>query len=256
MTAFTKTLSSAAVLGVVAVSTLTTTDANAWTKRSDAALVNKMIHSLSPGARAGNSYKHKYHRKHSGWKKHRRYGWKPKHRYHRHYAKKHYGYYDRSYDGRYHADFRYGFAKRYGWKHNPWIYKSRRVGHLDLQVFFRSGSAHLTHHAFRVLDSLGDALSYGKLRHRHFLIGGHTDAAGTGYANEVLSKRRAQAVKSYLVRHFGISPRRLVTVGYGENRLAYPGRPYSKANRRVEVQIISRARANRIRNRQVSYSAY
>lgn len=244
MTTISKTLSGAALAAVVAsATTLAPAPALAWKKSSDAELVNRMIHALAPGSRG---YKRHYHhrKQYNGWKR-KRYGWAPK----KHYGYKfkhhdhHRGYV--GYDGRFHT----GFANRYGWGKSAWIYKSRHVGHLDLQVFFRSGSAKLSHRAYRVLDSLGDALSYGKLRYSYFLIGGHTDAAGSYESNRYLSKRRAQTVKNYLTRHFHIAPRRLVTVGYGEERLAYPGHPYSKKNRRVEVSVISKAKARRIRNR-------
>jgi len=251
MTTSTKTLAGAALAAVVASATLAPAPALAWKKSSDVQLVNKMIHALAPGSRG---YKRQYRHKRS-------YGYAPKKRYygygykrhHKHY--KHYDRYDRGYvhyDGRYHS----GLKNRYGWGKSAWIYKSHRAGHLDLQVFFRSGSAQLTHRAYRVLDSLGDALSYGKLRHSYFLIGGHTDAAGSYEANHYLAKRRAQTVKRYLTRHFGIASRRLVTVGYGESRLAYPGHPYSKKNRRVEVSVISKAKAYRIRNRHDGFAQY
>ncbi len=257
MTTFSKALTGAAA-AIVTTAALSSTPALAWKKSSDTALVNKMIHALSPGSRG---YKRSYsHKRHYGHKRsHRRYGWAPKHRYghKKHYAhKRHYKHYDRydrgyvGYDGRFHS----GFVKRYGWGKSAWIYNSRHAGHIDLEVFFRSGSAQLTHRAHRVLDSLGDALSYGKLRYSYFKIGGHTDAAGSYESNKYLSKRRAQKVKNYLVRHFGIAPRRLVTVGFGESRLAYPGHPYSKKNRRVEVSVISKATAYRLRNRHDDYA--
>lgn len=269
MTTFSKTFTSAAAAAIVTTAALASTPALAWKKSSDAALVNKMIQSLSHGSHSyKNNYRHK--RSYGHKRKHRSYGYAPKHRYgskrryghkhhYKHYAKrnhyKHYDRYDRGYvgyDGRFHT----GFVNRYGWGKSSWIYKSRHVGHIDLEVFFHTGSAQLTHRAHRVLDSLGDALSYGKLRHSYFKIGGHTDAAGSYESNKYLSKRRAQVVKNYLVRHFDIASRRLVTVGYGEGRLAFPGHPYSKKNRRVEVSVISKATAYRIRNRHNNHAGY
>lgn len=47
------------------------------------------------------------------------------------------------------------------------------------------------------------------------IIEGHTDSAGTDEANHVLSQRRADAVKSYLVRR-GVDPKRLLAFGKGE----------------------------------------
>jgi len=68
-------------------------------------------------------------------------------------------------------------------------------------------------------------------------IAGHTDSIGPADENVVLSKKRAEAVKAYLVK-MGISPDRMQTKGYGE---AFPlasnddevdGR---ELNRRIEI---------------------
>ncbi|MFZ2631082.1 MAG: OmpA family protein [Desulfosalsimonadaceae bacterium] len=49
-------------------------------------------------------------------------------------------------------------------------------------------------------------------------IEGHTCSIGTSAYNMGLSQRRAESVKAYMVKHFGIDPARLTTVGYGEDR--------------------------------------
>jgi len=74
---------------------------------------------------------------------------------------------------------------------------------------------------------------------RQLLIEGHTDSVGSDAYNRDLSRRRAEAVRTYLVSS-GIAPDRIVARGYGE---AYPrvsnesdaGR---QMNRRVEVVIL------------------
>jgi len=47
---------------------------------------------------------------------------------------------------------------------------------------------------------------------------GHTDSVGSAKYNMGLSKRRAAAVKNYLIKHYGIAADRLTTVGYGETK--------------------------------------
>jgi len=49
-------------------------------------------------------------------------------------------------------------------------------------------------------------------------IEGHTCKLGTSAYNMDLSRRRAESVKAYMVKNFGIDPARLSTVGYGESR--------------------------------------
>ncbi len=49
-------------------------------------------------------------------------------------------------------------------------------------------------------------------------IEGHTCSIGTSAYNMDLSRRRAESVKAYMVKNFGIDPARLTTVGYGEEK--------------------------------------
>jgi outer membrane protein OmpA-like peptidoglycan-associated protein len=51
------------------------------------------------------------------------------------------------------------------------------------------------------------------------VIEGHTSKVGTAAFNQVLSSKRAQAVKSVLVNEFKIDPQRVSSVGYGFERL-------------------------------------
>lgn len=70
-------------------------------------------------------------------------------------------------------------------------------------------------------------------------IEGHTDNRGNADNNRELSKRRAEAVKKYLVDK-GIAADRLETVGWGPDRPIADNKKTAgrKANRRVEFMII------------------
>jgi OOP family OmpA-OmpF porin len=50
------------------------------------------------------------------------------------------------------------------------------------------------------------------------VIEGHTDNVGKDAANIKLSQRRADSIKAYLVKKFGIDSSRIKTVGYGPNK--------------------------------------
>ena len=69
-------------------------------------------------------------------------------------------------------------------------------------------------------------------------IEGHTDAEGTIERNQLLSDRRANSVRDYLVRA-GVDPRRLVAIGYGQSRNIAPNNtPEGRArNRRIEFLV-------------------
>jgi OOP family OmpA-OmpF porin len=76
-------------------------------------------------------------------------------------------------------------------------------------------------------------------------IGGHTDSKGKAKRNRRLSRRRAAAVRSYLIQT-GIQPDRLVIKGYGEENPVKDNttRAGRKANRRVEFTILERGPTN------------
>jgi outer membrane protein OmpA-like peptidoglycan-associated protein len=70
-------------------------------------------------------------------------------------------------------------------------------------------------------------------------ISGHTDDVGDDNANLVLSKKRAEALKNYLVSK-GISADRMATLYFGETKpIAENNTPEGrKKNRRVEIKIV------------------
>ncbi len=77
------------------------------------------------------------------------------------------------------------------------------------------------------------------------LIEGHTDAKGSEAYNQVLSEKRAEAVKSWLTKMHGIKPGILKTKGWGEQKPVAPNtkedgsdNPEGRArNRRVVITI-------------------
>ena len=71
-----------------------------------------------------------------------------------------------------------------------------------------------------------------------FTIEGHTDSVGTSKSNQLLSERRANAVRDYLIAN-GINADRLTATGYGEDQPIDDNSTASgrKNNRRVEVKL-------------------
>jgi OOP family OmpA-OmpF porin len=69
------------------------------------------------------------------------------------------------------------------------------------------------------------------------VIEGHTDSVGAARYNVGLSQRRADSVKNYLIENFNISPDRLATKGYGEEKpVASNDTAEGRAqNRRIEA---------------------
>lgn len=104
-------------------------------------------------------------------------------------------------------------------------------------VQFVSGSAVLTALAKRELDKAARILNeqYPTLQ---LEINGHTDNTGNASSNQVLSEKRANAVKAYLVKK-GVSEARIQAVGFGQDQPVADNQTAGgrKTNRRVEFKV-------------------
>lgn len=117
----------------------------------------------------------------------------------------------------------------------------RAAPSIDIQsINFAFGSAEIPHSQYRKVESIADGLERILRRDRRarVLIEGHTDAIGSFASNQVLSERRAEALKRLLVGEFGIPSRALETVGYGEEFLLVPTQEENWRNRRVTLRRI------------------
>ena len=80
----------------------------------------------------------------------------------------------------------------------------------------------------------------GSFEDPRVIIEGHTDSTGSLEANMLLSQKRAEAVRDYLIANQPIAPERISAVGYGPERpLASDATPQGRAiNRRIDIRII------------------
>jgi outer membrane protein OmpA-like peptidoglycan-associated protein len=99
---------------------------------------------------------------------------------------------------------------------------------------FKLGSAELPELLKKQLDVFAEVLKGKKGSGRQVRVIGHADASGAAEANEALSLRRAEAVKTYLVQK-GAEPDMLVVVGVGSKDLKNATNPTAAENRRVEI---------------------
>jgi outer membrane protein OmpA-like peptidoglycan-associated protein len=106
---------------------------------------------------------------------------------------------------------------------------------IDLDILFEYDSAEITRKAVPAIEALGAALSRQDLKGSVFLINGHTDAAGRADYNQVLSQRRANAVRRMLIEHYRLAPETLIATGFGAEQLKNTINPLGAENRRVQV---------------------
>jgi outer membrane protein OmpA-like peptidoglycan-associated protein len=99
---------------------------------------------------------------------------------------------------------------------------------------FALGSAELPETLKKQLDVFAEVLKTKRGSNKSVRIEGHADASGDAASNLALSKRRADAVKSYLVG-LGADESMLITVGLGSNSPKNAADPLAAENRRVEI---------------------
>ncbi len=108
-------------------------------------------------------------------------------------------------------------------------------GALSLPVRFAFDSAELLPESREQLDALAQGIRMLEPT-RRITIEGHTDAAGPDHYNLILSERRAQTVRRYLVSVHGIEPGRLEVSAFGEYAPIDPVNPNAGINRRVQFR--------------------
>ena len=105
----------------------------------------------------------------------------------------------------------------------------------DVNIDFDYKSSGLKAQAEPALKELGQALADPNMQKFRYVVVGHTDAAEGRDDDQPLSEDRAAAVRDYLVKNYGVSPERIVSIGFGKGRPKEPSNPLSPVNRRVEI---------------------
>jgi len=113
---------------------------------------------------------------------------------------------------------------------------TEQINYIAHNILFNTASDQLTDSSYIALSQLADLL----LRHPewHLAIEGYTDNSGEPARNLVLSQKRADAVRAFLVSK-GIPAMRLSAIGFGpQNPIADNRTQKGKAaNRRVELKL-------------------
>lgn len=105
------------------------------------------------------------------------------------------------------------------------------------KIYFSTGSDVILKNSHGQLDQLGDLLKLNSSLKVE--VSGHTDDVGDDLSNMLLSQKRADAIKYYLIGK-SVLPNRIISIGKGENE---PIRENTNAagrqeNRRVELTVV------------------
>ncbi|HEV2355938.1 MAG TPA: OmpA family protein [Puia sp.] len=113
---------------------------------------------------------------------------------------------------------------------------SAELNYIARNVLFNSASDQLEDSSYGALDELAAKLTAHP--EWHLTIEGHTDNSGIAAHNMLLSQKRADAIRNYLLAR-GIPANRLSAIGYGQNRPVADNRTAAgkAANRRVELKL-------------------
>jgi putative exosortase-associated protein (TIGR04073 family) len=116
----------------------------------------------------------------------------------------------------------------------------RRAGALVVRfpddMLFPVGSAQLSKPAQARLQEVARVLR--NTPKAQVVVAGYTDSTGTAAYNQELSRKRAEAVRTYLVRQ-GVGSQRIELVGFGESAPVASNDTSSgrTSNRRVEIEV-------------------
>lgn len=102
---------------------------------------------------------------------------------------------------------------------------------------FPSGSSEIRPDNFALLTKVQRVVR--EFPEARVVVEGHTDSQGNESMNQNLSRRRAIAVREYLLSNIAMSADRITAVGYGESRPVAPNNTEAgrSRNRRIEITL-------------------
>lgn len=115
-----------------------------------------------------------------------------------------------------------------------------KLPQLRFDIVFDPDSSLIRPASYQTIGSIADALTDPKLRPYRYLIVDHVESAGRRDHNLILSQRRADSIRDVLVNTFKVQPKRLLTLGLGEEQLQDTNRPAAPANARVQIIAIGK----------------
>ncbi len=108
----------------------------------------------------------------------------------------------------------------------------------NINVKFFAGKATISHYYHDELNRAAKIVKHDK--NLKIIVTGHADKSGSSRTNKALSKARAEAVKTYLVKKLAVNPDDIVVRDYGTSRPEASNKdPEGRsANRRAEAKFM------------------
>ena len=116
-----------------------------------------------------------------------------------------------------------------------------KLPQFSAELQFDEDAAVIRPESYRTLGRIADTLSQPSLWAYKFLIVGHTISTGKRDYNLTLSQRRADVVRDILVGTFKISPKRLQSIGLGEEQMLDSAHPTALVNQQFQVLTVGKA---------------
>ncbi len=116
-----------------------------------------------------------------------------------------------------------------------------KLPQFSAELQFDEDAAVIRPESYRTLGRIADTLSQPSLWGYKFLIVGHTISTGKRDYNLTLSQRRADVVRDILVNTFKISPKRLQSIGLGEEQMLDSAHPTAPVNQQFQVLTVGKA---------------
>lgn len=109
--------------------------------------------------------------------------------------------------------------------------------HIDIPLVYNSGKAKPSD--LKPLATLGEALQSPQLSGKEILLQGYTDDRGNEDANREISQKRADYIKGYLVKNYGLDAAKIQTEGKGQDDPVASNKTAEGRvqNRRIRVSI-------------------
>lgn len=126
-------------------------------------------------------------------------------------------------------------------KRPPMTPELNKLPHFFAEILFDVDAAVVRPDSYRTLGRIADTLTHPSMLGYKFLIVAHTASGGRRDFNLTLSQRRADVIRDVLVNTFKVSPKRLMTLGLGEEQLLDRARPGAPVNQQIQFATVGSA---------------